>query len=449
MTTSLAIVLAAGQGTRMRSRLPKVMHEVGKKPMFAHVLQTAHDAGVGKSAIVIGPDADALHKLLQAAFCDTLVYVQRERLGTGHAVLAAKDAISNDVGKVIVLYGDVPLIRAETVRAMLGKLDELDLVVLGFEADEPHGYGRLVTGAGGALLAIREEKDANEGEKAIRLCNSGLMAFHASGAVQALEGLKNTNAQGEYYLTDLVETYVSAGRKVGFLKGAADEVAGVNNRAQLSEAEGIFQNRKRLQTMLDGVTMTAPETVFFSADTHIEPDVTIEPNVVFGAGVTVKSGARIRAFSYLEGAHVGEGAEVGPYARLREGTELGEKAKVGNFVETKKARVEAGAKINHLSYIGDAFVGAGANIGAGTITCNYDGFLKYQTTIGAGAFVGSNSALVAPVRIGEGAYIGSGSVITHDVAPDALAVARGRQVEKPDWAKGFRAEKKRLKEEKR
>ncbi|MDK9695851.1 MAG: bifunctional UDP-N-acetylglucosamine diphosphorylase/glucosamine-1-phosphate N-acetyltransferase GlmU [Siculibacillus sp.] len=442
--SSLGIVLAAGEGTRMRSGLPKVLHEVGGRPMIVHAMTTARAAGVNRLALVVGPNMAAVEKVVTAAGADEIFH-QSQRLGTAHAVLCARSAIAAGADDVIVLYGDTPLVRPRSVAAVRAQLAAgADLVVLGFRTPHPTGYGRLIE-ADGRLVAIREEKDATDAERAVTFCNSGILAFRGGTMLSLLDLIGNTNAKGEFYLTDAVEIAHARGLTVVAVEGAEDEFRGVNDRTQLATCESIFQARRRAATLADGVTLVAPETVFFSADTEIAEDVTIEPNVVFGPGVRVERGARIRAFSHLEGARVGEGATVGPYARLRPGADLGRDVHVGNFVEIKNGRIEEGAKVNHLTYIGDARVGAKANIGAGTITCNYDGFFKHHTDIGAGAFVGSNSSLVAPVKIGDGAFVGSGSVVTLDVPADALAVARGRQLTREGWAAAFRTRMARIK----
>ena len=444
--TCLAIVLAAGEGTRMRSALPKVLHEVGSRPMVVHAVATAATAGADALAVVVGPGHEAVAKVATAAGARE-VFVQTERLGTAHAVLRARDAIARGADDLVILYGDTPLVTPVTIGRVRAELAKgADVVVLGFRARDPKGYGRLLT-EGGALVAIREEKDATEAERAVNFCNSGIMGFRGANALALLEAIGNTNAKGEYYLTDAVEIARARGLSAVAVEGDEDEFMGANDRAQLAVCEALFQTRRRAEVLASGVTLIAPETVFFAADTVIEPDVTIEPNVVFGPGVTVESGARLRAFSHFEGARIGPRATVGPYARLRPGADLAEEVHVGNFVEIKNGRIEAGAKVNHLTYIGDARVGAKANIGAGTITCNYDGFGKYLTDIGAGAFVGSNSSLVAPIKIGDGAYVGSGSVVTKDVPADALTVARGRQMTKDGWAATFRDKMKKLKAE--
>lgn len=425
----------------MRSNTPKVLHEVGGRAMVAHVIGAAADAGTDRLALVVGPDMPRLHDLADAAALPATCHVQRERNGTAHAVLAARDALENRADDVLVLFGDTPLITQASiakVRAALGS--GADVVVLGFEADDPTGYGRLLVGDG-RLVAIREEKDASAEERGVTFCNSGIMGFKGALLPELLDAIGNDNAQGEYYLTDAVEIASARGLTVVAELGSADEVLGVNNRVQLAQCEAIFQRRAREAAMLGGATLIAPETVFFSYDTQLGSDVLVEPNVVFGPGVIVENDVTVRAFSHFEGAHVKSGAVVGPYARLRPGADIGEKVKIGNFVEVKKATLEAGAKVNHLSYIGDARVGAGANVGAGTITCNYDGYGKAHTDIGAGAFIGSNTALVAPVSVGDGAIIAAGSVIVQDVPKDALGVARGSQAIKEGWASDLRKAK--------
>jgi bifunctional UDP-N-acetylglucosamine pyrophosphorylase/glucosamine-1-phosphate N-acetyltransferase len=428
----------------MRSNRPKVLHDVAGRPMIAHALAAAREAGAGDIAVVVGPDREDVAEAARQGAPAAEVFVQRERRGTAHAVLAARSAIARGYDAILVTYADIPLIRSATLKALRdGLADGAALVALGFATADPTGYGRLIEREG-RLVAIREHKDATEAERAARLCNAGPMAFAGADALAMLDAVMPQNVQKEYYLTDLVEIAAARGFLARTLEADADEVMGVNDRVQLAAAESAMQARMRRRAMLDGATLIAPETVFLSWDTKIGRDVLIEPHVVIGPGVVLEDGAIIHAFSHLEGARVAGGATIGPYARLRPGADIAAKAKVGNFVEIKKATVEAGAKVNHLSYIGDARVGAGANIGAGTITCNYDGFSKFKTDIGAGAFIGSNSALVAPVRIGDGAYVGSGSVITKDVEPDALAVARGRQEARAGWAKAFRERGKKM-----
>jgi bifunctional UDP-N-acetylglucosamine pyrophosphorylase/glucosamine-1-phosphate N-acetyltransferase len=434
----LAIILAAGEGTRMKSRRPKVLHEVAGRSMLGHALAAVAQAGADEVVVVIGPDRADVAAEVAALLPAAGVVVQVERKGTAHAVLAAREAIARGHDDILVAFADTPLVRLETFAALRRALgDGAGVAALGFEARDPAGYGRFVVDDG-ALEAIVEHKDASEAQRKITLCNAGLMALDGRHALAILGGIGSANAQNEFYLTDAVAVARARGLKAVALTAPESEVQGVNDRVQLAAVEAEFQRGKRREVMLAGATLIAPETVFFSVDTVIGRDVVIEPHVVFGPGVTVADGAVIHAFSHLEGASVGEAATVGPYGRLRPGAKLGPNAKVGNFVEVKAAEIGAGAKLSHLTYIGDASVGAGANIGAGTITCNYDGFFKHRTVIGAGAFVGSNSSLVAPVTIGEGAYVGSGSVVTKDVPADALAVSRARQIEREGWAKSFR-----------
>jgi bifunctional UDP-N-acetylglucosamine pyrophosphorylase/glucosamine-1-phosphate N-acetyltransferase len=433
--TCLAIVLAAGEGTRMRSTRPKVLRTIASRSLLAHVLDAVREAGGTMTAVVVGTGADAVAAEATRVVPAAEIFVQAERRGTAHAVLAAKSAIARMPDDVLVIFGDTPLIRPQTLSRMRrGLADGAALVVLGFRPKDPTGYGRLVL-EGNDLVAIREEIDASETERAIGLCNGGSMAFAGSTALAILERIGNDNRKGEYYLTDAIAIARSMGRKAIVIETEEDDVRGVNTNAQLAETEAVLQQRLRKAAMEAGVTLVAPETVFLSSDTKFGRDVVVEPFVVFGAGVTVEDNAVIRSFSHLDRAHVGKGALVGPYARLRPGARLEDDVHIGNFVEVKESVIEAGAKANHLSYIGDATVGAGANVGAGTITCNYDGIGKYRTEIGKNAFIGSNSALVAPVKIGDGAYVGSGSVITRDVPSDALAVGRGRQEIKEGWAR--------------
>jgi bifunctional UDP-N-acetylglucosamine pyrophosphorylase / glucosamine-1-phosphate N-acetyltransferase len=439
--TCLAIVLAAGEGKRMRSLKPKVLHEVGNFSMVGHVLAAVKAAGADAVAVVVGPGRDDVAAQARSVMPDALVFTQVDRLGTAHAVLAASKALARGFDDVIVAFADTPLVTAETFARMRAPLAEgVGVVALGFDAADPTGYGRLVV-EHGELDRIVEHKDASAAERTISLCNAGLISFDGRSALDRLKRIGNANAQGEYYLTDMVTVARAGGARAVALVAAEEEVQGVNDRRQLASAEAVFQRRMRDAAMIGGATLIAPETVYFSADTVIGQDVMIEPHVVFGPKVSIADGAVIHAFSHLEGAKIGPNATVGPFARLRPGADLAAKAKVGNFVEIKAATLGEGAKVSHLTYIGDAEIGAGANIGAGTITCNYDGFLKYKTIIGKGAFIGSNSSLVAPVTIGEGAYVGSGSVITSDVPSDALAVARGRQMQRAGWAAGFRARK--------
>lgn len=435
----LTIILAAGAGTRMKSALPKVLHPVAGLPMVAHVTGCARAAGSEALAIVVGHGADRVRETLSALEGQARFFTQHEQLGTANAVSAALPVIEEGFDDVLVLFGDTPLVTPDTLgAARAGLADCADLVVVGFRPADPHGYGRLIE-QDGQLVAIREHKDATDEERAIGFCNGGLMAFGGTHLAGLLDAIGNDNAKGEYYLTDAVQIARERGLTVRAIEAPVEDVLGINTMAELAEAEAIWQARRRRGLMLGGVTMAAPETVFLSHDTQIATGVTLEPNVWFGPGVTVASGTRIRAFSHIEGARIAENAEIGPFARLRPGTRLGAKTKVGNFVETKNAAIADGAKVNHLTYMGDATVGAGANIGAGTITCNYDGFSKHHTTIGAGAFVGSNSSLVAPVTVGANAYVGSGSVITENVSEDALGIGRARQVNKEGLAARLRA----------
>ncbi|WP_105438232.1 bifunctional UDP-N-acetylglucosamine diphosphorylase/glucosamine-1-phosphate N-acetyltransferase GlmU [Neorhizobium sp. T25_13] len=434
----LAVILAAGDSTRMKSSMSKVLHPIAGRPMIAHVMAAVASSGVTEAALVVGRDADGVAKAGAVHGATVEAFLQTERRGTGHAVLAAKQAIARGYDDILVAYGDVPLVTSAPFAEAREKLAAgADVVVIGFHTDKPTGYGRLLV-ENGELIAIREEKDATEDERKVTWCNSGLMAINGRKALSLLEGITNQNAKGEYYLTDLVEIARAAGGKVVAVDAPETEVAGCNNRAELAMLEKHWQERRRHELMISGVSMIAPETVFLSYDTQIGQDALIEPNVVFGPGVRIDSGAVIHAFSHIEGAHVSGGATVGPFARLRPGADLAIGSKVGNFCEVKNARIDEGAKVNHLTYIGDAFVGAHSNIGAGTITCNYDGVNKHETRIGANAFVGSNSSLVAPVSIGDGAYVASGSVITENVPADALALGRARQEVKPERAKILR-----------
>lgn len=438
--TCLAIVLAAGEGTRMKSDRPKVLHAVAGRSMLAHVLATVTAAGATRVAVVIGPDRPDVARAVAEAIPDARVFEQRERRGTAHAVLAAREALAEGADDVVVAFGDTPLVRPETYARLRTALAEgAAVAALGFEAADPSGYGRLLTDGSGALVAIREHKDASEAERAVRLCNAGLMALDGRHALALLEAIGDDNAQREFYLPDAVEVARARRLTCAALIAPEAEVQGVNDRVQLAIAEATIQARLREAAMRAGTTLIAPETVFFSHDTVLGRDVVVDPHVVFGPGVIVEDGAVIHAFSHLEGSRVRARASVGPYARLRPGADLGPDARVGNFVEVKNATLGAGAKANHLTYLGDAAIGAGANVGAGTITCNYDGYRKHRTTIGAGAFIGSNSALVAPVTIGDGAIVAAGSTITRDVPSDALALARGRQETKEGWASRFRA----------
>jgi len=439
MTQRAAVILAAGQGTRMRSDLPKVLHKVGGRAMLDWTIDLARRVGCQRIIVVASPAGEQVQRHVRAELGDDALAIQDPPQGTGHAVQSAEAALAGFEGDVVVLYGDAPLVPALAVEQLFEELSNgAGIGVLGFEAAVPGAYGRLILDPSGDLQAIVEAREASEEELAVTLCNSGVMAASAARLFDLLKGVTNDNAKGEYYLTDIIGLGRREGVQCRVVQCAEDDVMGVNSRAELAEAETAFQARRRAELLASGVTMTAPETVFFSHDTLIDADVVIEPNVVFGPGVHVRKGAVIKAFSHLEGARVDEDCMVGPYARLRPGTVLEAGAKIGNFVEVKKTRVGRGAKASHLSYLGDGEIGAGANIGAGTIFCNYDGYLKYQTRVGAGAFIGSNSSLVAPVTIGDGAFVGSGSVITKDVEPDGLAVARGKQMQKSGWATAFR-----------
>jgi bifunctional UDP-N-acetylglucosamine pyrophosphorylase/glucosamine-1-phosphate N-acetyltransferase len=437
--TCLAIVLAAGEGTRMRSARPKVLHAIAFRSLLAHVLAAVKEAGSTATAVVVGPDATAVEAEAKRIEPRAEIFVQAERLGTAHAVLAPRSSVATGPADILVIFADTTLITPQTLTRMREKLAQgAAVVVLGFRPADPAGYGRLLM-QGEDLLAIREDLDATPAERGIGLCNGGLMAFAGSSAAAILERIGNQNRKGEYYLTDAVAIARDMGLKAAVIETGEDEVRGVNSRAQLAEAEFAIQQRLRRAALDSGVTLVAPETVHLSADTRLGRDVVIEPYVVFELGVTVEDNAVIRSFTHLNRAHVGKGAIVGPFARLRPGAQLGEDVHIGNFVEIKESTIEAGSKANHLSYIGDTTVGAGSNVGAGTITCNYDGLAKHRTEIGKGAFIGSNSSLVAPVKIGDGAYIGSGSVITQDVPADALALGRARQSIKEGWARRLRA----------
>ena len=449
-TTPLAIVvLAAGKGTRMKSDLHKVLHPIAGRPMLEHLLASAAQLEPQRQVVIVGSGRDQL----EAALGDrAALAVQEPQHGTGHAVQQAEGALAGFSGDVLILYGDVPFVRPETMRAMIERLhgeDDPAVVVLGFEPAETLQYGRVIAEQG-RILKMVEHKDATDAERACRLCNSGLMAVRSDELFSLLARVGNDNSQGEYYLVDVVNIANADGRICAVVTTAdEDEVAGINSRAELAEAEGRWQQRRRRRAMDHGASLIAPETVWFSWDTVLGRDVLVEPNVVFGPGVTVADGATIRAFCHIEGAVLGPRVEVGPYARLRPGAVLEEKAKVGNFVEMKKATLGKGAKANHLSYIGDAEVGAGANIGAGTITCNYDGYFKYKTVIGERAFIGSNSSLIAPVRIGADAIVGAGSAVSRDVGEGELRIVRADQLVKPGWADRFHDAMKKKKAEKR
>ncbi len=444
------IILAAGKGTRMESDLPKVLHPIAQVPMLLHAMRAGASLDPDRVVIVAGHGAEAVTKVVLEENDDAQIVIQEEQLGTAHAVDQARNALEGFSGDVVVLYGDTPFLQSETLERMVAARASHDLVVLGFQARDPGRYGRLVVNQDG-LSRIVEFKDATEAERAITLCNSGLVACAASTLFELIADVRDDNAAGEYYLTDIVALARARGLSATVVTCDESETMGVNSRAELAEADAVFQQRARADLLESGVTLMAPETVFLAQDTVIGRDAVIEPNVVFGPEVTVESGATIRAFSHLEGCHVSRGAVVGPYARLRPGAELAEGARIGNFVEIKNAQIDEGAKVNHLSYIGDATVGAGANIGAGTITCNYDGVMKHRTKIGAGAFIGSNTMLVAPVTVGDHAMTATGSVITRDVEPEALAMARVKQENKPGRARKLfdmlRAKKARLNKE--
>jgi bifunctional UDP-N-acetylglucosamine pyrophosphorylase / glucosamine-1-phosphate N-acetyltransferase len=436
--TCLAIVLAAGEGTRMRSARAKVLHSIAGHSLLAHVLDAIGEAGVTATAVVIGPGEAAVAAEVKRLSPNAECFVQHERRGTAHAVLAARGAIERQPDDILIVYGDTPLIRPASLSRLRNAIaDGASAAVLGFRASNSTGYGRLIV-SNGELIAIREDADASTIERTAALCNGGTMALAGKTALAILDRIGNHNRKHEFYLTDAIEIARSMSLGAVAIEVEEDEMRGINTKKQLAEAEAVAQQRLRQAALDAGVTLIAPETVFLSADTKFGRDVVVEPFVVFGEKVTVEDGAVIHSFSHLAGAHVGKGVSVGPFARLRPGTRLGEGARIGNFVEIKETVVEAGAKANHLTYLGDASIGANANIGAGTITCNYDGAAKHRTEIGRDAFIGSNSALVAPVRIGDGAYVGSGSVITQNVPDDALALGRSRQVIKQGWATRLR-----------
>ena len=438
------VVLGAGKGTRMKSAMPKVLHKIAGRTMISHALASAAILKADRTIVVVGPGMNNVAE--EVAPFDTAV--QHGQAGTADALKAAVPALKGfDAGTVIVLFGDSPFIAPETLARMVEAREAgAAAVVLGFEPDDPAGYGRLVLDQGGNLTGIVEHKECTDEQLKIGLCNSGFMALDAATAMPLLSDITNDNAKGEYYLTDIVGLCVEAGHKCAVIKADEEELLGVNSRADLARAERIWQDKRRLAAMDDGVTLVAPETVFFAHDTELGRDVVIEPHVVFGPGVTIADNVTIKAFSHLEGAEVQDSADIGPYARLREGSVIGRGARVGNFVETKKTVLGDGAKANHLSYLGDAEIGEKANIGAGTITCNYDGFLKSKTWVGKSAFIGSNTSLVAPVSVGDGAITGAGSVITRDVAPDAIAVERGEQKMRPGAATEYRATRKALRD---
>ncbi|MCF8881876.1 bifunctional UDP-N-acetylglucosamine diphosphorylase/glucosamine-1-phosphate N-acetyltransferase GlmU [Erythrobacter sp. SN021] len=431
-----AIILAAGKGTRMKSDLHKVLHPIAGHPMLLHLLDSFAELDLKRTVVVVGDKREQLDAALADRGVTTAL--QEPQLGTAHAALQARAALEGFSGHILVCFGDCPMVRADTVRRLIAALDEgAKVAVLGFRPADPLAYGRIIADADGTVAKMVEYKDANDEERACDLCNSGLIVAHSDDMWPLLDAVDNDNAQGEYYLPDVATGAIARGDTVKVIETDADEVAGINSRAELAAAEAQWQALKREEAMAGGASLKAPETVFFSWDTELGRDVTVEPNVVFGPGVSVADGATIRAFSHLEGASVGEGCSVGPYARLRPGAVMGKDSKVGNFVEMKKATLGEGAKANHLTYLGDAEVGAGANIGAGTITCNYDGYFKYKTVIGERAFIGSNSALIAPVRIGADAIVAAGSAVSRDVGDGDLRVVRGDQVVKPGWADRF------------
>ena len=437
--TCAAIILAAGKGTRMKSNLPKVLHPVANRPMISHLLDTVTALSPDKTIVVISPKMGDVAETV----APVKVVEQREQLGTGHAVLAARDAIEEFAGDILVLYGDTPLLTATTLQKMFAMRrgdGNPAIVVLGFRPEEPGEYGRVVIGSGGRLEAIVEYRDASSQQRKLNLCNAGIMVIDGAHLFALLDAVSNDNPKGEFYLTDIIEIAVSRGLKCGIVEANDPaEVMGINSRRQLADAEAAMQRRLRAEAMEIGVTMIDPDAVWLSADTKLGRDVSIEPNVFFGPGVTIGDNVQVRSFCYIEGTQVASNAVVGPFARLRSGTKLENGVRVGNFVEIKEALIEQNTKINHLSYIGDARIGPRTNIGAGVITCNYDGFSKDRTDVGAGAFIGSNTALVAPINIGDGAIIGAGSVITSDVGAHALGIARGRQRNIEDRAKSFRS----------
>ncbi|WP_295805957.1 bifunctional UDP-N-acetylglucosamine diphosphorylase/glucosamine-1-phosphate N-acetyltransferase GlmU [uncultured Nitratireductor sp.] len=436
--TCLSVILAAGEGTRMKSATPKVLHKIAGLEMLGHVTRALDEAGSGDKALIVGHGAEAVSKAAESFAPGAETFVQAQRLGTGHAVLAARPAIARGYDDVLVTFGDTPLISREALRALRARLaDGSDIVVMGFRTDRPAGYGRLIED-GEALVAIREEKDCSDEERKITFCNGGAMGISGGRALELLDSIGNDNAKGEYYLTDIVQIATGRGLTVRAIEADYESALGINNRAELASAEAIWQERRRHAMMLDGVTMIAPHTVYFSHDTSVGRDTVIEPDVFFGPGVTIGENVTLKANCHIEEARVDAGASIGPFARLRPGAEIMDGAKVGNFVEIKKTLVEPGAKIPHLSYVGDARIGAKANLGAGTITCNYDGFSKHFTDIEPEAFVGTNSSLVAPVTIGAGAYVASGSVITESVPADALAFGRARQSNREGLGKRLR-----------
>lgn len=444
----LSIILAAGEGTRMKSSLPKVLHKIAGLPLVCHVVQQVQTIGNSDIAVVVGRGADEVSSAVKEFSKTANIYIQKERLGTAHAVLSAREKLAENFDDVLIVFGDTPLIEAQSLQRARDEIAHgADIVVMGFKTENPSGYGRLIE-KDGKLQAIVEEKDATTQQKKIKFCNGGVMALSGKLALSLLEQIKNENAKKEYYLTDIVKIGVLRELDVRAISVPFENIIGVNTRVELSEAEALWQKRKARELMLSGVTMLRPETVYFSYDTEIDRDVVIEPNVFFGLHVKVETGVVIHGFSHLEGAIVRAQSEIGPYARLRPGAILEHSSKVGNFCEIKNARIGEGAKVNHLTYIGDAVVGGHTNIGAGTITCNYDGFNKWKTIIGENAFIGSNSALVAPVEIGDGAYVASGSVITDEVPPNSVAFGRARQINKEGHANALRARFSALKNKK-
>jgi bifunctional UDP-N-acetylglucosamine pyrophosphorylase/glucosamine-1-phosphate N-acetyltransferase len=433
------VILAAGQGTRMRSDTHKVLHPIASRPLLLHLLDAVDGIGAKRRVVVVGKGREQVEKALNGR--DVTVAHQAEQKGTGHAVLQAREALDGYEGPVLVLYADTPFVEPATLKRMLDRLDGGDgpgVVVLASCPEDPAAYGRIILGEGDRIAKMVEYRDATEAERSVRLCNSGMMAVRSDDLLRWLGQVKNDNAAGEYYLPDVVNIAAAEGREAVVIEGDAYETAGVNSRAELAHLELEWQRRRREQALQEGATLIDPESVWFAYDTKLGRDVTVEPHVVFGPGVEIADGSTIKAFSHIEGASIGAGAAIGPFARIRPGTRLADHTKVGNFVELKKAAVGPGAKVNHLSYVGDSEIGAHANIGAGTITCNYDGFGKYRTVIGAGAFIGSNTSLVAPVTIGDGAIVGAGSVITSDVEADSLALERNEQKGIAGWARRFR-----------
>jgi bifunctional UDP-N-acetylglucosamine pyrophosphorylase / glucosamine-1-phosphate N-acetyltransferase len=436
MRNLAAVILAAGQGTRMKSSLHKVLHPIAGRPMLDHLLDSFAALAPARTVVVCGDRFEQLEKALGGRGVE--LARQEPQLGTAHAALMARDALSGFEGDILVCFGDTPMLKAETVARMTAELQQgARVVVLGFRPTDTLAYGRIIADADGSVRKMVEHKDASEAERAVDLCNGGVIVAHSSDMWRLLDGVGNDNAAGEYYLPDVATNAIAEGARVVVVETDPDEVAGINSRAELAAAEAQWQRFRREEAMANGASLRAPETVFFSWDTKLGRDVTIEPNVFFGPGVTVAEGATIRAFCHLEGARIGEGCEVGPFARLRPGAVMERGAKIGNFVEMKKAVLGEGAKANHLSYLGDAEIGAGANIGAGTITCNYDGYFKHKTVIGERAFIGSNSALIAPVKIGADAIVAAGSAVSRDVADGELRMVRAEQLVKPGWADRF------------